>query len=96
MRQTASTNRVLEALASEPARWRHGYSLMVDTGLRSGSLYPILRRLSDGGFLESKWEEPTSMGRPPRHLYRLTSAGLEWMRQTRSAPSHVPVTPRVL
>jgi PadR family transcriptional regulator PadR len=67
--------RVLRALAAEPGRWRYGYDLGNEVGLKSGSLYPLLVRLADRGLLEASWEPPVQ-GRPPRHLYRLTSAGL--------------------
>jgi len=71
------TMRVLRALAADPARWRHGYDLGTETGLKAGSLYPILVRLADRGLLEATWEDPLPQGRPPRHLYRLTPDGLE-------------------
>jgi PadR family transcriptional regulator PadR len=71
------TARVLDALAADPSIWRYGYELGSKLGLRSGSLYPILVRLCDRGLLDSKWEESPPTGRPPRHLYRLTAAGLE-------------------
>ena len=71
---SAQTVAVLEALAADPTSWRHGYDLCVQLGLKSGSLYPILIRLADRGLLESSWEASVP-GRPPRHLYRLTSAG---------------------
>src|SRR4051794_13018844 len=38
---------VLAALVAEPAAWRHGYDLARETGLKSGSRYPILVRLAD-------------------------------------------------
>jgi DNA-binding PadR family transcriptional regulator len=69
------TLRVLGALASDPARWRYGYDLGTETGLKAGSLYPILVRLADRRLLEARWEESAPPGRPPRHLYRLTAAG---------------------
>ena len=68
------TRRLLAALAAEPTQWRHGYDLMTEIGVSSGSLYPILSRLADRGLLESSWDTPTE-GRPPRHLYRLTAQG---------------------
>ena len=71
------TLQVLRALAADPARWRHGYDLSAETGLKAGSLYPILVRLADRGLLDATWEDPLPQGRPPRHLYRLTLAGLE-------------------
>jgi DNA-binding PadR family transcriptional regulator len=67
---------VLTALCSQPRTWRHGYDLARETGLKSGTLYPILIRLADRGLLESCWEDEQPAGRPRRHLYRLTSAGV--------------------
>ncbi len=72
---SAQTISVLLALAAEPARWRHGYDLGAELGLKSGSLYPILVRLADRALLEATWEQGPA-GTPPRHLYRLTAAGL--------------------
>jgi PadR family transcriptional regulator len=66
---------VLRALAATPSSWRYGYDLCSELDLKSGSLYPILIRLSDRGFLESSWEQ-AEPGRPPRHVYRLTGAGI--------------------
>ncbi len=63
-------------LSTQPTEWRYGYELGLEVGLKSGSLYPILMRLSDGGFLEAMWESDPPLGRPRRHLYRLTEAGL--------------------
>ena len=51
------------------------YDLSKETELSSGTLYPILVRLEERGFLESKWESAPEPGRPPRHLYRLTAKG---------------------
>jgi DNA-binding PadR family transcriptional regulator len=66
---------VLAALNANPLMWRHGYELAKETGLRSGSLYPILVRLADRGYLETRWEQDQPQGRPRRHLYRLTAEG---------------------
>jgi PadR family transcriptional regulator, regulatory protein PadR len=69
---------VLRALAADPERWRYGYDLVTEVHLKSGSLYPILVRLADRGLLETSWE-PGPGSRPPRHLYRLTQAGREYV-----------------
>ena len=66
---------VLEALKGNGRIWRYGYDLSKVTGLKSGTLYPILMRLHDEGWLENKWEQSSEPGRPPRHLYRLTAVG---------------------
>jgi PadR family transcriptional regulator, regulatory protein PadR len=73
---SAQTLLVLAALCAEPREWLHGYGIAKDTGLKSGSLYPILIRLADRGLVEARWEEGQPAGRPRRHLYRLTSEGL--------------------
>jgi DNA-binding PadR family transcriptional regulator len=73
---SAQTLAVLGALAGEPSSWRHGYDLARETGLKSGTLYPILVRLADRGIVEACWEAEQPAGRPRRHLYRLTSDGL--------------------
>lgn len=70
------TRELLSALAEQPQAWRYGYDLSKQTGLKSGTLYPILMRLTDQGLLESEWRASPIEGRPPRHAYRLTSAGL--------------------
>ncbi len=75
---SAQTIRVLRALAADPAQWRYGYDLATEVHLKSGSLYPILVRLADRGLLETSWE-PGPGSRPPRHLYRLTVAGREFV-----------------
>jgi PadR family transcriptional regulator PadR len=67
---------VLVALGEQPLAWQHGYALAQLTGLKSGTLYPILIRLADRGLLESCWQEDPVPGRPRRHLYRLTPDGL--------------------
>jgi PadR family transcriptional regulator PadR len=76
---------VLRALLADPSTWRYGYELGQDVRLQAGSLYPILIRLSDRGLLEARWETAPSPGRPPRHLYRLTGAGLELATEVLSA-----------
>lgn len=70
------TRAVLEALFAQPRAWRYGYDLMGETGLQSGTLYPLLMRLSDQGLLEAEWRPSLQQGRPPRHAYRLTRQGL--------------------
>jgi DNA-binding PadR family transcriptional regulator len=72
---------VLLSLARDPTEWRHGYDLCQQTGLKAGTLYPILIRLADRNWLDTTWETGIPVGRPPRHLYRLTKTGLEQARK---------------
>lgn len=66
---------LLDALSAQRQGWRHGYDLMKETGLSSGTLYPLLMRMTDQGLVEAEWREPAQPGRPARHAYRLTTAG---------------------
>jgi DNA-binding PadR family transcriptional regulator len=77
-RQTSS---LLVILVQQPRKWRYGYDLSKETGLKSGTLYPILMRLCDRGLLASKWEDSPQPGRPPRHMYRLTTPGIAFAKQ---------------
>lgn len=72
-RPSAQTLAVLDALRD--GGWSYGLEIARVTGLKSGSLYPILVRLDERGLLESRWLEPERPNRPPRHAYRLTAAG---------------------
>ncbi len=67
---------VLTVLCEQPSEWRHGYELAKRTGLKSGTLYPMLVRLAERGLMEARWQEEQPAGRPRRHLYRLTPDGL--------------------
>jgi PadR family transcriptional regulator, regulatory protein PadR len=67
---------LLAALSARASEWRHGYDLMKQTGLQSGTLYPLLMRMTEQGLVEAEWHAPVQPGRPARHAYRLTTAGL--------------------
>ena len=84
-RSSKQTRQLLTALATDAGRWRHGYDISQQTGLKSGTLYPLLMRLSDQGWLEARWTEPEREGRPPRHEYRLTDAGAALAREQAAA-----------
>lgn len=75
IRLSSQTRAILSAFLERASQWRYGYDLSRETDLKAGTLYPILMRLSDAGWLEARWEEPSSPGRPPRHMYRLTQDG---------------------
>jgi DNA-binding PadR family transcriptional regulator len=56
----------------------YGFDIIDVTGLRAGTVYPILRRLEADRLVRSSWERVTQAraeGRPPRRNYRLTAAG---------------------
>ncbi len=71
---------IIDALLAQPLDWQYGYDLSKRVGLSSGTLYPVLIRLHDRGLLDAKWVEAERPGRPPRHAYRLTPAGVTFAR----------------
>ncbi|MEU1644436.1 helix-turn-helix transcriptional regulator [Micromonospora zamorensis] len=83
MRMTIPVAKVLAALLAEPDEQRYGLDLMRLTGLPSGTLYPVLHRLSAAGWLDADWEaiDPVAAGRPARRYYRLTAVGVTQARQ---------------
>ena len=88
--------RLLDALSMSPSEWRHGYDIIKETGLLSGTLYPLLMRMTDQGLVEAEWREPAQPGRPARHAYRLTTQGLALARaaaaeRTVSGVKEIPV-----
>jgi PadR family transcriptional regulator PadR len=95
-RPSGQTVAILLALAEEPTTWVHGYELCRATGLKAGTVYPILIRLADRGHLDAEWEADPPIGRPARHLYRLSTGGREYVADLlRPAPRANP-GPRVL
>ncbi len=75
MRLTRPTALVFQALLEGH---HHGFDIMEATGLPSGTVYPILRRLDAEGLVRSRWERDTiarQEQRPPRRYYELSSGG---------------------
>jgi PadR family transcriptional regulator, regulatory protein PadR len=68
---------VLEAFLSDIDRDWFGFDLMEKTGLKSGTVYPLLHGLKEDGWLSATKEkiDPKIEGRPRRRLYRLTGLG---------------------
>lgn len=77
---------ILSLLEAEP---RHGYELQKLIESRSkgvisfhvASLYPLLYRLEDRGWIEGTWRQ---VGGRRRRLYRLTAAGRKALVQKRT------------
>lgn len=88
LRMSPQTVALFRALVTAPQDWRYGYDLSRETALKSGTLYPILMRLNKRGWLETRWTPAESPGRPPRHMYRLTSDGLRSAWEFLAAKEH--------
>ena len=80
-RMTYPTAIVLFAVARG---FRYGFDIIDASGLQSGTVYPVLRRLEDAGLLRSRWERVSAARaeqRPPRRYYQITGAGAEALRE---------------
>jgi DNA-binding PadR family transcriptional regulator len=84
-RLTTPTRLVLAALrdADQPI-W--GFEICRITGLKSGTIYPILNRLNGHGWVEAWLEDSPHPGRPPRRFYQLTDHGRRHPAPPRSLP----------
>src|SRR5215467_7074148 len=78
LRMTTALLKVVSAFLAATETDRYGLDLMHDTGLASGTLYPMLVRLERAGWVRAEWEriDPVAEGRPARRYYRLTPEGV--------------------
>lgn len=76
---SSQTIKVLGTVMASPATELSGAEIAKHAKLASGTLYPILMRLEEAGWLKSRWEagDPTLLGRPRRRLYRITAKGVK-------------------
>jgi PadR family transcriptional regulator, regulatory protein PadR len=83
-RMTLPTQLVLRTLLADPAQEMYGLQICSEAGLPSGTIHPILARLEQWGWLESRWEQsdPKEEGRPRRRYYRMTQNGTERARSS--------------
>lgn len=80
----------LAVLALIEAKPRYGYDLLTSLGeasggsltIKEGTLYPVLHRLEDAGYIEATWQ---AEGRAaPRKYYGLTAGGRKRLDLLRS------------
>jgi PadR family transcriptional regulator, regulatory protein PadR len=77
---------VLHLLANGP---EHGYALLQRIeaicagllGVNTNTIYPLLRRLEERGFIAGEWDHPTKRS---RRRYRITPAGRERLERIKS------------
>src|SRR5687768_2492009 len=92
-RITLPTAMVLLAVSRN---YRYGFDISDATGLPSGTVYPVLRRLEEAGLLRSRWEGAETARaeqRPPRRYYTVTSSGAQAVR---AASDRYPTLERAL
>jgi DNA-binding PadR family transcriptional regulator len=76
---TWQTRAVLKLLLDDLHGRHYGLEIAEGVGLPTGSVYPILARLEQAGWVTSEWEniDPAVAGRRRRRYYRLTASGAE-------------------
>ncbi len=91
-RVTHQGMKVLGCFAANPQRQLSGADITRAAGLLSGTLYPLLIRYENAGWLASTWEDvdEVAVGRPKRRLYRLTGAGERAYQQLLREVTGVP------
>lgn len=78
-RASEETFAVVDALARDPEQPRYGLEIIAETGVASGTLYPILIRLERRGLVKGNWAVDSDPSRGPRRrYYRLTPGGVEY------------------
>lgn len=76
IRLTMPTRLVLDLLLGadhDDPPW--GYRITEKTDLGPGTVYPILERLEQAGWITGEWEDGTPEGRPRRRFYSISGAG---------------------
>ncbi len=74
----------------------YGFSIMEQTGLPSGTVYPALRRLDRDLLIRSEWEKQAIADRelrPPRKYYKLSRLGKTTLE---AAQKRYPLLTRLL
>lgn len=76
-RISGPTLKVLRLLMENPESRRAGSEITTATGIKAGTLYPLLQRLEAARWIKGDWEkiDPAREGRPKRKFYRLTATG---------------------
>lgn len=78
-RITLQTLQVLRVLLDDPSARHYGLGIAKAARLPTGTIYPILARLEQTGWVTSNWElaDPVAVGRPRRRFYQLSAEGAE-------------------
>src|SRR5258708_55541 len=75
--------RILNLFLRAPVAWKSGSDINRSLTIRSGTMYQILHRLEQVGWIVGDWEkvDPSKAGRSRKRLYRLTNLGEKMARQ---------------
>ena len=84
VRITLHKLRVLKLFLADGGVELAGIEVVTKTGLKPGSIYPILHVLERHGLLKGQWEkgDPVKLGRPLMRRYRITKQGQSAVERT--------------
>lgn len=88
LRMTPHVRAVVQAFVQAPGGDAlYARQLVALTGLKGGTIHPILARLRSHGWIEDEWEDLDSrtLGRPLRRFYRLTELGRDRAAEVQGA-----------
>jgi PadR family transcriptional regulator, regulatory protein PadR len=70
--------KTITVFINSPSRQYSGADICRETKLFSGTVYPLLYKLEEKGWIKGAWEEidPHKEGRPKKRLYQITSSGV--------------------
>jgi DNA-binding PadR family transcriptional regulator len=77
IRLTGPALKILKLFLDKPTEEKSGAEISRTLGISSGTMYPLLARFENAGWLTSEWEtiDPAEAGRPRRRFYKLTALG---------------------
>jgi PadR family transcriptional regulator PadR len=80
----------LAIFVNNPSEQFSGIDICQKTGMKSGTVYPLLIKMEENGWLESEWKDidPRQEGRPKRHFYKITRGG--FIQGTKLLEKHRP------
>ena len=89
LKLTPKMARVIKIFLQDPTQARYGFQLMRLTGLPSGTLYPVLARFEEAGWITGGREdiEPHTEGRPRRRTYTISGEAVSAARAQLAALS---------
>ncbi|MFJ2621281.1 PadR family transcriptional regulator [Glutamicibacter sp. NPDC087344] len=89
-RHTPATAAVIGVLMESPdAIW--GLQVVKATGLKTGTVYPILERLEDAGWITSEWDTDLTRKGPRRRYFKLDAAAVPYAQEYISSQQPKPV-----
>lgn len=91
-RITETTIKVLQCLYEGKGQEIWGLEIVKKTGLKTGTVYPILERLENLGWVTSQWEVSSQRKGARRRTYLLTNSAIDEIANMTPTNSGVKVS----